>query len=143
MIQTDNINYFQAKKEAEEKEKADKIRRNKELFAKSLKTPTSKKTSKRPSEADSSFLEEIKRLKAEKEKSKKSVNEKSETEKVESKKTEKVEENGQKSEEKKLTPAERLAKLREEMEKKRLESISNGKSKLDKTDMKLLFSQKW
>ena len=105
-----------------------------------MKTPTSKKTSKRPSEADSSFLEEIKRLKAEKEKSKKAENEKTETENTQ--KTEKVE-NEEKTEEKKLTPAERLAKLREEMEKKRLESISNGKSKLDKTDMKLLFSQKW
>ena len=83
-------------------------------------------------------------MKAEKEKSKKSENEKSETEKSQrSEKIEKVEENGQNSEEKKLTPAVRLAKLREEMEKKRLESISNGKSKLDKTDMKLLFSQKW
>merc|ERR1739838_349809 len=102
------------KKEAEEKEKADKIRKNKELFEQRLKSPaTSKSKSKRPS-TDNNFLEEIKRLEAEKEK-----------------------------EEKKLTPAERLAKLKEEMDRKRLESISSGKSELDKTDMKLLFSQKW
>ena len=36
-----------------------------------------------------------------------------------------------------------MAKLKEEMERKRLESISSGKSELDKTDLKLLFSQKW
>lgn len=68
-------------------------------------------------------MEEIKRLKKEKEK-----------EKIEAEKE---------KEEKKLTPAERLAKLKEEMDRKRLESISSGKSELDKTDMKLLFSQKW
>ena len=75
-------------------------------------------------------MEEIKRLKKEKEQ-----------EKVEAEK-EKIKAEKEK-EGKKLTPAERLAKLKEEMERKRLESISSGKSELDKTDMKLLFSQKW
>ena len=107
------------KKEAAEREKAAKIKKNKKLFEQGLNRPKpSKKRSSK--EADSGFLDELKRLKKEKE------------------------ERDKKEETAKLTPAERLAKIREEMERKRLESISSGEKKdLDKVDMKLLFSQKW
>ena len=46
----------------------------------------------------------------------------------------------------KLTPRERLARLRAEKEaedKKRLDAMADGKNSFDKVDMKLLFSQKW
>ena len=46
----------------------------------------------------------------------------------------------------KLTPRERLARLRAEKEaedKKRLDALADGKNSFDKVDMKLLFSQKW
>ena len=46
----------------------------------------------------------------------------------------------------KLTPRERLARLRAEKEaedKKKLDAMANGKNSFDREDMKLLFSQKW
>ena len=114
------------KKEVAEKEKAAKIQKNKELFEQSFKaSKLSKKRSAK--EADSGFLDELKRLKKEKDEQK---------ENEEKRKKEETQQN--------LTPAERLAKIREEMELKRLESISSGEKKdLDKADLRLLFSQKW
>ena len=116
----EELNQLKAKKEAAEKERLAKIEKNKRLFDRSLKPE--KKQKRKTNELDNDFLAEIKRLKEEKVKKK---------------------EESKKSPEKELTPAERLAKLKEEMERKRLESISSGKSNLDKKDISLLFSQKW
>ena len=139
------------------------------LSSKKPKTDESRKK-KSKTEANEDFLAELNKLKAKKLKEKLASNSndksstrttdspsKSENPKSESipardppKETPTTEKSKDDSKEdvplSKLTPRERLARLRAEKEaedKKRLDAMADGKNSFDKVDMKLLFSQKW
>ena len=156
--------------EAAEKQRLDKLKRNAEMFdrlsSKKPKTDDRKKKSK--PEVNEDFLAELNKLKAKKLKEKlaSNSNDQSTTKKTEhnsassnTKSSPKAEpppnhpKNDSTSEKpkeeiplSKLTPRERLARLRAEKEaedKKRLDALADGKNSFDKVDMKLLFSQKW
>ena len=136
------------------------------LSSKKSKTDDSRKKKSKP-EVNEDFLAELNKLKAKKLKEKlaSNSNDQSATKKTEnipassnSKSNPKTETlpdqttNNDSTAEKgeiplsKLTPRERLARLRAEKEaedKKRLDALADGKNSFDKVDMKLLFSQKW
>ena len=138
------------------------------LSSKKPKTDESRKKKSKP-EVNEDFLAELNKLKAKKLKEKLASNSKdlSATKKTEhsansasSPKTESPQDHPkdhpkdnpptEKPKEEiplsKLTPRERLARLRAEKEaedKKRLDALADGKNSFDKVDMKLLFSQKW
>ena len=136
------------------------------LSSKKSKTDDSRKKKSKP-EVNEDFLAELNKLKAKKLKEKlaSNSNDQSATKKTEnisassnsksSPKTEtlldqttKDDSTAEKAEIplSKLTPRERLARLRAEKEaedKKRLDALADGKNSFDKVDMKLLFSQKW
>ena len=126
-----------------EQQRNEKIKRNERLFQRTTHDVTNKSKPSRKPELRPDFLAELQKSKSEKrfKKSEKSGSSSGHTE------TEKCPELPKKDEEvKKLSPAERLAKLRAEKEaedKKRLDSIATDKSQLDRADMKLLFSTRW
>ena len=135
------------------------MKRNAAMFEKSMKNSSKETKARRGGpELRDDFLKEIKRKKVEKEQNKSQKDPQNKPDKAAREQVPKDPEcsktsNGNNTEklnekvnEKKLTPAERLAKLRaakEEAERERLDSIANNKNSLDKIDMKLVFSTRW